>query len=115
LGEVSRPGKYVSTNERLTIFEGLALAGDMTIYGKRDNVKVLRESADGSKTFVNVNLNDKNIIHSPAYYLEQNDVVYVEPNKARSRSANIGTAETLGVSATSILISLTSLLVNILK
>jgi polysaccharide biosynthesis/export protein len=115
LGEVSRPGKYVSTNERLTLFEGLALAGDMTIYGKRDNVKVLRESTDGSKTFIPVNLNDKNIIHSPAYFLEQNDIVYVEPNKARSRAANIGTAETLTVSATTILISLASLVINILK
>jgi polysaccharide export outer membrane protein len=115
LGEVARPGKYVSTNDRLTIFEGLALAGDMTLYGKRNNVKVLREGADGNKTIININLNDKNIIHSPAYYLEQNDVVYVEPNKARSRASDIGTAETLSVSALSILISLTSLIVNILK
>jgi polysaccharide export outer membrane protein len=115
LGEVARPGKYASTNDRLTIFEGLALAGDMTLYGKRDNVKVLRESADGNKTIININLNDKNIIHSPAYYLEQNDVVYVEPNKARSRASGIGTAETLSVSALSILVSLTSLIVTILK
>jgi polysaccharide biosynthesis/export protein len=115
LGEVSRPGKYATTNDHLTIFESLALAGDMTIYGKRDNVKVLRERTDGTKSFIYVNLNNKNIIHSPAYYLEQNDVVYVEPNKAKSRSANIGSAETLGVSVTSILISLTSLLVTIFK
>ena len=115
LGEVSKPGKYVTTNDRLTIFESLALAGDMTIYGKRNNVKVLREHTNGTKSFIYVNLNDKNIIHSPAYYLEQNDVVYVEPNKAKSRSANIGSAETLSVSVTSILISLTSLLVTIFK
>jgi Periplasmic protein involved in polysaccharide export len=115
LGEVSKPGKFVTPNERLTIFESLALAGDMTIYGKRDDVKVLREKADGSKTFISVNLNDKNIIHSPAYFLEQNDIVYVEPNKARSRAANIGTAETLTISATTILISLASLIINILK
>jgi polysaccharide biosynthesis/export protein len=115
LGEVSKPGKYISANERLTIFEGLALAGDMTIYGQRNNVKVLRESANGFKTFIPVNLNDKNIIYSPAYFLEQNDVVYIEPNKAKSRAANIGTAETLSVSATTILLSLASLVINILK
>ena len=115
LGEVSRPGKYLSTNDRLTIFEGLALAGDMTIYGRRDNVKVLREYADGSKALFCINLNDKNIVDSKAYFLEQNDVVYVEPNKSRSKSSYINSAETLSVSAMSILISIASLVVNILR
>jgi len=115
VGEVSRPGKYVTVNDRMTIFEGLALAGDMTVYGRRDNVKVLRENADGTKKYLTLNMNDKNVIYSPAYYLEQNDVVYVEPNSAKSRSSNIGAEETLTISALSILISLTSLLVNILK
>ncbi|MDP4278826.1 MAG: polysaccharide biosynthesis/export family protein [Bacteroidota bacterium] len=114
LGEVSRPGKYQTTNDRLTIFEGLALAGDMTIYGRRDNVKILRENADGSKFVIKVDLTDKDIINSPAYYLEQNDVVYVEPNKSRSRASGINAAETFSVSALSILLSLSSLLVNIL-
>ena len=115
LGEVVRPGRYSSENDRLTIFDGLAMAGDMTIYGKRDNVKVLRENIDGSKTLLIVDLNDKNIFNSPAYYLEQNDIVYVEPNKARTRSSNINSAETLMVSGLSIAISLASLLVNILR
>jgi len=115
LGEVSRPGKYFSSNDRMTIFEGLSMAGDMTIYGKRENVKVLREKTDGSKMLLNVNLYDENILNSPAYFLEQNDVVYVEPNKSRTRSANINAAETLSVSALSIAISLASLLVNILR
>lgn len=115
LGEVSRPGKYTTTNDRLTIFEGLALAGDMTIYGKRDNVKVIRENIDGSKTCIFANLNDKNIILSPAYYLEQNDVVYVEPNKSRSRSSNVNAAETLTISAFSILLSMINILITILR
>lgn len=115
VGEVMRPGKFITINDRMTIFEGLALAGDLTIYGKRDNVKVLRENADGSKKYISVNLNDKNIIYSPAYYLEQNDVVYVEPNSAKTRSSRIGAEETLTISAISILISITSLLVNIFK
>jgi polysaccharide export outer membrane protein len=115
VGEVMRPGKYNTLNDRMTIFEGLAMAGDLTIYGKRENVKVLRENANGTKNYISVNLNDKNVIYSPGYYLEQNDVVYVEPNSAKSRSSRIGSEETLTISAISILISITSLLVNILK
>ena len=115
LGEVNRPGKYTANNERITILEVLSAAGDLTIYGRRDNVKVLRENADGNKTFISVNLNDENIINSPVYYLEQNDVVYVEPNKTKSRATNYGAAESFGISALSIVISMTSLLFNILK
>lgn len=115
LGEVQRPGKFETYNDRLTIFEGIALAGDLTIYGRRDNVKVLRETIDGTKQFITLNLNDKNIIYSPGYYLEQNDVVYVEPNKSRSKSSNFGAAETFGISSLSILLTLTSLVFTILK
>lgn len=115
LGEVLRPGKYSTNNDRLTIFEGLAMSGDLTISGRRDNVKVLREHSDGTKSIFTLNLNDKNIIDSPAYYLEQNDVVYVEPNKSRARASNINAGETLAVSAFTILISLTSLMVTILR
>lgn len=115
LGEVQRPGRYETKNDRLTIFDGLALAGDMTIYGRRDNVKVLRERADGYKMYITVNLNDRNIISSPAYYLEQNDVVYVEPNKSRSRSSNYGAAESFGISSLSVLLTLTSLIFTVFK
>ncbi|NDP20108.1 MAG: polysaccharide export protein [Paludibacter sp.] len=115
LGEVLRPGKYETENDRMTIFDGLAMAGDMTINGKRDNVKVLREKADGTKEYITLNLNDKNIIYSPAYYLEQNDVVYVEPNKSKSRSSNYGAAESFGISSLSILITLTSLIFTVFK
>ncbi|MDD4969949.1 MAG: polysaccharide biosynthesis/export family protein [Paludibacter sp.] len=115
LGEVLRPGKFQTTNERLTIFDGLALAGDMSVYGRRDNVKVLRENVDGSKKYITVNLNDKNIIYSEAYYLEQNDVVYVEPNKSKSNSSKFGAAESFGISALSILFSLASLVITIVK
>ena len=113
LGEVMKPGKFETTNDRLTIFEGLALAGDLTIYGRRDNVKVLRENLDGTKEYITVNLMDKNIIYSPAYYLEQNDVVYVEPNKSRSRSSNYGAAESFGITSLSVLLTLTSLVFTV--
>ena len=113
LGEVLRPGKFETSNDRLTIFEGLAMAGDLTIYGRRDNVTVLRENSDGSKEYITLNLNDKNVIYSPAYYLEQNDVVYVEPNKSRSKSSNYGAAESFGISTLSVLLSVTSLLFTV--
>jgi len=115
LGEVQKPGKYETSNDRLTIFEGLALAGDLTIYGRRDNVKVLREYGDGSKEYITMNLNDRKIIYSPAYYLEQNDVVYVEPNKSRSRSSNYGAAESYGITSLSVLLTLTSLVFTVFK
>ena len=115
LGEVLRPGKYETTNERLTIFDGLALAGDMTINGRRNNVTVLRENIDGTKKFYTLNLNNKDIIYSPAYYLEQNDVVYVEPNASKSRSSNFGAAESFTISVVSTLFSLASLIITIFK
>lgn len=109
LGEVAMPGKFNTLNERVTIFEGLAMAGDMTIYGKRDNVKVLRENEAGEKMLYTVNLNDKNIFNSPVYFLQQNDVVYVEPNQSRANSSRYGAAENFRISALSILISLATL------
>jgi polysaccharide export outer membrane protein len=115
VGEVLRPGKFSTGNDRMTIMEGIAMAGDLTIYGKRENVTVLRENGDGTKKYITVNLNDKNIIYSPAYYLEQNDVVYIEPNSAKARTSRIGAAETLSISALSILISVASIVINVLK
>lgn len=115
LGEVQRPGKYETKNDKITIFDALAMAGDLTIYGRRDNVKILRERADGYKMYITVNLTDRNIILSPAYYLEQNDVVYVEPNKSRSRSSNYGAAESFGISSLSVLLTLTSLVFTVFK
>ncbi len=113
LGEVNSPGNFTTVNERLTIFEGLALAGDMTIYGKRDNVKVLREDSDGNKTYYTLNLNDRNIINSPAYFLQQNDVVYVEPNQSRANSSKYGAAESYRITTMSVLISLATMAVTI--
>lgn len=115
LGEVQRPGKYETNSDRITLLEALAMAGDLSIYGKRDNVKVLREKSDGTREYITVNLNDRNIIYSPAYYLEQNDVVYVEPNKSMSRSSKYGAAEQFGISSLSILLTLTSLIYTVVR
>ncbi len=115
LGEVTRPGSYQVAREKINILEALAQAGDLTIYGVRDKVKLIREDATGKKEIHTLNLNDANIINSPYYYLQQNDIVYVEPNKVKAQNSSVGSMTTLWFSATSILISLVSLLYNILK
>lgn len=115
LGEVARPGMFTVGNEKINIFEALAQAGDLTIYGVRDRVKLIRENDKGKKEVYTLNLNDANLISSPYYYLQQNDIIYVEPNKVKAQNSTVGQTTTLWFSATSILISLTSLLYNILK
>lgn len=115
LGEVNRPGMFTVSNEKINILEALAQAGDLTIYGVRDRVKLIRESSSGKKNVVTINLNDAEIINSPYYYLQQNDVVYVEPNKVKARNSSVGNSTNLWFTGTSILISLTSLLYSILK
>jgi polysaccharide export outer membrane protein len=109
LGEVLRPGKFESSNGRMTIFEGLAMAGDMTIFGRRDNVKVLREKVNGERIIYSVNLNNNKLFESPAFYLEQNDVVYVEPNQTKANSSRYGAAENFRMTTISVLISLATL------
>ena len=115
LGEVARPGMFTVNNEKINIFEALAQAGDLTIYGVRDRLKLIRENADGKKRIYTMNLNDANIINSPCYYLQQNDIVYVEPNKVKARNSSVGQTTTLWLTSTSILVSVASLLFNILK
>ena len=82
LGEVQRPSVYVIPNETITLPEALGLAGDMTIFGKRDNVLVIRDN-NGKKEFGRIDLNSREVFSSPYYYLHANDVVYVEPSKGR--------------------------------
>ncbi len=115
LGEVTAPGSYTVKNGKINVFQALALARDLTIYGMRENVKLIRENADGKKEIVELNLNDASLLNSPYYYLCQNDVLYVTPNKSKAKNSDIGSSTSLWFSATSILVSLTSLLYNILK
>lgn len=109
LGEVNRPATYTIPNEKVTILDALGLAGDLTIFGKRENVLLVRDSA-GYKTLCRINLNDSKILSSPYFFLRQNDVLYIEPNKSKianldaSRSRDI----TIITSALSVLIVLLS-------
>lgn len=83
LGEVNRPGSYNVTSERITLFEALSLAGDLTIHGRRNRVAVIRET-EGVRTILYHDLRSRDIFQSPDYYLKQNDLVYVEPNRAKA-------------------------------
>lgn len=116
LGEVARPGQYTVSNEQCTIMDALAMAGDLTIYGKRDNVMLIREDNNGRKSITRINMQDAHQMLNPqVYYLQQNDVLYVEPNKAKSKSSGIGSSETYVISIISTLISVTTLLVTIFR
>lgn len=115
LGEVKNPGSFPVSREKINIFEALAMAGDMTIYGVRDRVRLIREDAKGNKEIQILDLTDANIINSPYYYLQQNDIIYVEPSKVKKQDARVGSMTNLWFSATSILVSVASLLVNILR
>jgi polysaccharide export outer membrane protein len=105
-GEVVSPGSYSVNTERVTLIEALAMAKDLTIYGKRNNILIIRE-VDGIKTFNRVDITNADFINSPFYYLAQNDVIYVEPNKNKINGAAVGPN-------TSVLISITSLIITIL-
>ena len=115
LGEVQKPGSFQVSREKINIFEALAQAGDMTIYGVRDRVRLIREDATGKKEIHMLDLTDANIINSPYYYLQQNDIVYVEPSNVKKQNARVGSMTTLWFTATSILVSVASLIVNILR
>ena len=88
LGEVNNPGKYMITKDQITLLEAISMAGDLTIYGKRDAVFVVREE-DGQRVTHWVDLRTQDLFHSPVYYLKQNDVIYVQPNKVRAGQSTI--------------------------
>lgn len=115
LGEVSSPQVVPVTTEKMSILEAIATAGDLTIYGKRDNVLLIREKETGEKEMHRFNLTDANLINSPYYYLQQNDVVYVEPNKAKAKNASISTSTTIWLSIASTLLSMTSVIISIAR
>ena len=114
LGEVNRPGTFTAVNERITLVEAISLAGDLTIYGERENVLVIQDY-DGKKTYTRVNLKSNDLFNSPVYYLSQNDVVYVEPNKTRAKNSAIGAQTGVILTSISLLVSMTALIVTIIN
>ncbi|RXJ45955.1 polysaccharide biosynthesis/export family protein [Gelidibacter gilvus] len=98
IGEVGNPGTYTIQDERISLPEALGMAKDLTIYGKRQNVLLIRE-VDGKKKFAKIDLTSVNAISSPLYYLQQNDVIVVEPNKAKIRSSSYNQNNSVLISA----------------
>lgn len=111
LGEVQKPGTYRIASERITLLEALGMSGDLTIYGNRSNVLVIREK-NGTKTMERVDLTKSDFLNSTAYYLSQNDVVYVEPNKTKINSSAVGPNLTLAISALSLIVTIIALTVK---
>lgn len=109
IGEVARPGTYTVEGDKVNVLQALSLAGDLTIFGKRENVTVIREQ-DGKRVFYNVDLCSAEMFKSPGYNLQQNDIIYVEPSEVRARQS---TVDDKGMRMTSILISSGSLLVSV--
>ena len=115
LGEVGHPSVIPVSTEKISVLEAIAQAGDLGVYGKRNNILLIREDAHGEKHAVRLNLNDANIINSPYYYLQQNDVLYVQPNSVKAKTSSIGSSTTIWFSFIGIVTSVASLLVNVLR
>lgn len=111
LGEVNRPGEYIVPTGKTTLLSALGLAGDLTIYGRRDNVLIVREE-NGLRTQAYINLADANFINSPYYYLKQNDVVYVTPNKVKENSSNFGSQTGIYISIASVIVTILALVIR---
>lgn len=111
LGEVKTPGAYLVSNERLSVIEAISLAGDLTIYGKRESVLLIRID-HGKKEFITLDLTNKKLFDSPYYNLKQNDVIYVPPNKTRVNSSAIGPNTGVIISSISLLIALMAIIIK---
>jgi polysaccharide export outer membrane protein len=111
LGQVARPGTYQVNGEQITVLEALGLAGDLDIRGQRNNVLIIRDF-NGTKISQRIDLTKKAALNSPVYYLTQNDVVYVEPNKSAVTSSALDNRATIAVSIASVLITSSVILLS---
>lgn len=107
LGEVTKPSSYIMPNEKVTLLDALGMAGDLTIYGRRENILLIRD-AGAKKEFIRFNINDSKMFTSPYFYLRQGDVIYVEPNKTKVASTDVAKTRnfTIAVSLLSLLVVL---------
>lgn len=115
MGEVRNPNSFTIESTKVNVLEALARAGDLTIYGTRTNVKLLRQRPDGEYDIHQLDLTDANLLNSPYYYMQQRDILYVEPNPAKAQDSQIGETTRLWVRGASITVALGSLLYMVLK
>jgi len=111
LGDVNRPGTFTIQDERVSLSEALGLAGDLTVFGKRENVLLIRE-VNGEKRYAKIDLTSINTVNSPYYYLSQNDVIYVEPNTAKVRSSRYTRNNSVIISAIATLATIAAILIK---
>lgn len=109
LGEVNKPGDYNINRDKVSVLQAIGMAGDLTIHGKRKGIKLIRE-VEGGVTVYEIDLKSKELINSPFYYLEQNDVLYISPNKPRVNASISSPTNSYIISATGLLITIVSLL-----
>lgn len=109
LGEVNNPGYFTIQNDRVNVFQALSMAGDMTIYGKRKEVTLLREDSNGKKSYHAIDFTDKDLLNSPYYYMQQNDVLIVPPNKAQVQSSAFNRNSSVYISIVGVIITVISL------
>ena len=115
LGEVTRPGQFDITRDKITVLEALAMAGDMTIFGNRSNVAVIRHKGEKEYEVHELDFLEGNQMSSPAFFLQQGDVVYVQPNKYKAATSEINQNRTFWLSIVSTLITATSLVLTIIN
>lgn len=115
LGGVNSPGLYSTQNEKVSILEAIAQAGDLTTFAYRDRIFLIRENAEGQKEYHQLNINDANIVSSPYFYLQQNDVIYVEPRKIEARNAFISSNTSIWFSLASSLMSIATFIIALSK
>ncbi|MDE6010623.1 MAG: polysaccharide export protein [Muribaculaceae bacterium] len=119
LGEVKNPGRYLMNRDEVTVLDAISMAGDLTIQGQRNNVRVVRKNGDSTTIYVVDLTNGKDLFNSPAYYLQQDDIVYVEPNDYRKRettvNGNTALSASFWMSVVSVLTSVAVLIVNVTR
>ncbi|MEG0789507.1 MAG: polysaccharide biosynthesis/export family protein [Alistipes sp.] len=114
IGEVARPGEYAITTDRVSILDALAMAGDLTIYGLRNDIAVIREE-NNTRTIHYIDLTKTDIFNSPCYYLQQNDAIYVKPNKYKAASGEIGQNRNFYLSLAGTAISIATMIITLTK
>lgn len=115
LGEVAHPGTYTTENEKMTLFEALAQAGDMTLFSVRNDVQLMREDATGKRQIYTLDLTRADIANSPYFYIQQNDVIYVKPTKAKVRSNTFSTNASMWITLLSLVTSVTTLVIALTR
>ena len=115
LGGIKAPGVYTAPNEKISIVEAIARAGDLDLYGQRDKIFLIRENEHGQREYHQLNINDAEIFNSPYYYLQQNDIVYVEPKKVQARNSFFASSTSMWLSLFGMLTSVSTFILALTK